>query len=140
MREYKPEEYRALCERHFARVDLLGLFHARKLRAHQFAIERLGWDRVHAALRITKPFYDRFTPGDLACATSRCGAAAWSARWTCSPCCGREPRQHRPAHPHALRRGLRHVAVRRGVAVGGDRDVSYLPLLDVLDATRARSR
>ena len=62
MREYRPEEYRALCARHFARVDLLGLFHARKLRAHQFAIERLGWDRIHAGLRITTPFYDRFTP------------------------------------------------------------------------------
>jgi SAM-dependent methyltransferase len=62
VREYRPEEYRALCERHFARVDLLGLFHARKLRVHQVAIERLGWDRVHAALRLTKPFYDRFTP------------------------------------------------------------------------------
>jgi SAM-dependent methyltransferase len=60
--EYRPEEYRALCERHFARVDLLGLFHARKLRAHQVAIERLAWDRVHAALHVTKPFYDRFTP------------------------------------------------------------------------------
>jgi SAM-dependent methyltransferase len=60
--EYRPDEYRALCERHFARVDLLGLFHARKLRAHQVAIERLGWDRIHAALHLTKPFYDRFTP------------------------------------------------------------------------------
>ena len=28
----------------------------------QVAIERLGWDRVHSALRITKPFYERFTP------------------------------------------------------------------------------
>ena len=44
VREYRPEEYLALCERHFASVDLLGLFHARKLRAHQVAIERLGWD------------------------------------------------------------------------------------------------
>ena len=62
VREYRAEEYRALCERHFGSVELLGLFHARKLRAHQVAIERLGWDRVHRALRITKPFYDRFTP------------------------------------------------------------------------------
>jgi 2-polyprenyl-3-methyl-5-hydroxy-6-metoxy-1,4-benzoquinol methylase len=62
VREYRPEEYRALCARHFARVDLLGLFHARRLRAHEFAIEHLGWDRIHAGLRITKPFYDRFTP------------------------------------------------------------------------------
>jgi SAM-dependent methyltransferase len=60
--EYRPGEYRALCERHFARVDLLGLFHARKLRAHQVAIERLGWDRVHAALHVTRPFYAHFTP------------------------------------------------------------------------------
>jgi SAM-dependent methyltransferase len=60
--EYRPDEYRALCKRHFARVDLLGLFHARKLRAHQFAIERLGWDRLHAALHVTRPFYARFTP------------------------------------------------------------------------------
>jgi SAM-dependent methyltransferase len=61
VREYRPEEYRELCERHFSRVHLLGLFHARKLRVHEVAL-RLGWDRVHAALRITKPFYDRFTP------------------------------------------------------------------------------
>jgi SAM-dependent methyltransferase len=62
VREYKPGEYRELCERHFGQVDLLGLFHARKLRAHQIAIEHLGWDRVHKGLRFTKPFYDRFTP------------------------------------------------------------------------------
>jgi SAM-dependent methyltransferase len=62
VREYKPHEYRELCERHFASVDLLGLFHARKLRAHQVAIERLGWDSVHARLGITERFYDRFTP------------------------------------------------------------------------------
>lgn len=60
--EYRPEEYRALCERHFGRVELHGLHHARKLRWHQFAIERLGWDAIHAALRVTGPFYDRFTP------------------------------------------------------------------------------
>ena len=62
VREYKPDEYRELCERHFGQVDLLGLFHARKLRAHQVAIERFGWDRVHKGLHVTKPFYDRFTP------------------------------------------------------------------------------
>jgi SAM-dependent methyltransferase len=62
VREYKPREYRDLCERHVGSVDLLGLFHARKLRAHQVAIERLGWDRVHRALHLTRPFYERFTP------------------------------------------------------------------------------
>jgi len=62
VREYRPAEYRALCERHFAHVDLLGLFHARKLRLHELAIEHAGWDALHPRLRLTKPFYDRFTP------------------------------------------------------------------------------
>jgi SAM-dependent methyltransferase len=61
LKEYRPEEFRALCATHFSSVELLGLFHARKLRVHGWAV-RAGWDRVHAALRITKPFYDRFTP------------------------------------------------------------------------------
>jgi SAM-dependent methyltransferase len=61
IREYRADEFRALCEAHFDRVEMLGLFHARKLRAHEFAI-RLGWDRVHPALRLTRPFYERFTP------------------------------------------------------------------------------
>jgi len=62
VREYRAAEFRALCEGHFERVELLGLFHARKLRAHELAIKKLGWDRIHKALRLTKPFYDRFTP------------------------------------------------------------------------------
>ena len=61
LKEYRAEEFRELCEAHFERVEVLGLFHARKLRAHELAI-RFGWDRVHKALRITRPFYDRFTP------------------------------------------------------------------------------
>jgi SAM-dependent methyltransferase len=60
--EYTAAEYRALCERHFGSLDLLGLHHTRKLRAHQFAIERLGWDAIHRRLGITQRFYDRFTP------------------------------------------------------------------------------
>ncbi|MGH2968274.1 MAG: class I SAM-dependent methyltransferase [Solirubrobacteraceae bacterium] len=62
VREYRPEQFRSLCERHFARVDVLGLFHARKLRAHQWAIEHAGWDSVHRTLGFTQAFYDRFTP------------------------------------------------------------------------------
>jgi hypothetical protein len=62
VREYRAEEYRALCRRHFAQVDMLGLFHARKLRLHQWAIEHAGWDSIHRALRFTDPFYARFTP------------------------------------------------------------------------------
>ncbi len=61
LREYDAGEYRELLEPHFRSVELLGLFHARKLRAHELAI-RAGWDRVHAALHVTKPFYDRFIP------------------------------------------------------------------------------
>ncbi|MHB1469442.1 MAG: class I SAM-dependent methyltransferase [Solirubrobacteraceae bacterium] len=67
--EYTVAEFGALCRQHFAVVEIHGLFHARMLRAHQLAL-RLGWDAVHRALRITKPFYDRFTPsisvGDFA--------------------------------------------------------------------------
>ncbi len=59
--EYRAEEFRALCASHFGAVELLGVFHARKLRAHELAL-RAGWDAVHARLGITKPFYDRFTP------------------------------------------------------------------------------
>jgi 2-polyprenyl-3-methyl-5-hydroxy-6-metoxy-1,4-benzoquinol methylase len=61
LKEYRPEEFRALCEDHFSDVRMLGLHHARKLKLHGWAL-RAGWDRVHAALRITRPFYDRFTP------------------------------------------------------------------------------
>jgi 2-polyprenyl-3-methyl-5-hydroxy-6-metoxy-1,4-benzoquinol methylase len=61
VKEYRAEEFRALCEAHFGRVEVFGLFHAGKLRAHELAI-KLGWDSVHKRLRLTKPFYDRFTP------------------------------------------------------------------------------
>jgi 2-polyprenyl-3-methyl-5-hydroxy-6-metoxy-1,4-benzoquinol methylase len=61
LREYRVEEFRALCASAFVSFELYGLFHARKLRVHELAL-RAGWDRVHAALGITKPFYDRFTP------------------------------------------------------------------------------
>jgi SAM-dependent methyltransferase len=61
LREYDRGQYRALLEPHFARVEVLGLCHARRLRAHELAL-RLGWDRTHRALRLTRPFYDRFVP------------------------------------------------------------------------------
>jgi len=73
--EYRAEEFRALCrscfataaefqqlcEAHFARVEMLGLFHARKLAAHALAL-RLGWDALHPRLGLTRRFYDWFTP------------------------------------------------------------------------------
>ncbi|MGI8946144.1 MAG: class I SAM-dependent methyltransferase [Thermoleophilaceae bacterium] len=61
LHEYRHEELRALCERCFAEVELLGLFHARKLRAHELALG-LGWDGAHARLGLTRAFYDRFVP------------------------------------------------------------------------------
>lgn len=61
VREYRAEEFDLLCRSVFDQVELLGVFHARKLRAHGLALA-LGWDRVHQALGITRPFYDRFVP------------------------------------------------------------------------------
>jgi 2-polyprenyl-3-methyl-5-hydroxy-6-metoxy-1,4-benzoquinol methylase len=61
VKEYRAEEFRALCESVFGNVEMLGLFHARKLRAHELAL-KLGWDAAHQRLGVTKPFYDRFTP------------------------------------------------------------------------------
>ena len=89
--------------------------------------------RIHAAPGVTSPFYR------ASCLRSRAETS----------CCARPADRLRGARlaghvqalsrdrgrsrcaplPHALRRGLRHVAVRRGVAVGGDRR-RYLPLLD----------
>jgi 2-polyprenyl-3-methyl-5-hydroxy-6-metoxy-1,4-benzoquinol methylase len=63
--EYRADEFERLCRAHFATVEMHGLFHARKLRAHELAL-RMGWDRVHAALGLTARFYDRFTPA-IAC-------------------------------------------------------------------------
>jgi 2-polyprenyl-3-methyl-5-hydroxy-6-metoxy-1,4-benzoquinol methylase len=62
VREYRPEEFRALCAAHFGAVEVHGLYHARKLAIHQVAVERLGWDAIHRRLRLTRRFYDRFVP------------------------------------------------------------------------------
>jgi SAM-dependent methyltransferase len=59
--EYRQEEFAELCEQTFQVVEMHGLFHARKLAAHALAL-KLGWDAIHPRLRLTKPFYDRFTP------------------------------------------------------------------------------
>ncbi|MFL5844659.1 MAG: class I SAM-dependent methyltransferase [Solirubrobacteraceae bacterium] len=62
VKEYRAEEFRELCAAHFSHVEILGLFHARKLRLHELAIRHARWDDVHKRLGFTKPFYDRFTP------------------------------------------------------------------------------
>jgi 2-polyprenyl-3-methyl-5-hydroxy-6-metoxy-1,4-benzoquinol methylase len=61
IKEYRAHEFGALCREVFDEVQLYGLFHARKLRVHEFALRR-GWDSVHQRLGLTKPFYDWFTP------------------------------------------------------------------------------
>ena len=69
LKEYRAHEFDALCRTTFDDVELLGLFHAGKLRLHELALA-CGWDTIHARLGITKPFYDRFVPaiaaGDFA--------------------------------------------------------------------------
>jgi SAM-dependent methyltransferase len=61
LREYRVGEFRELCEGSFESVELLGLFHARKLRVHELAL-KAGWDRLHPALGVTESFYGWFTP------------------------------------------------------------------------------
>jgi SAM-dependent methyltransferase len=61
LKEYRAAEFEQLCTTVFDQVELLGLFHARKLRLHELALA-CGWDAVHARLGITTAFYDRFTP------------------------------------------------------------------------------
>ena len=61
LREYRVGEFTELCRGTFADVEVLGLFHARKLRVHEVALA-LGWDRVHRRLGATDAFYRRFTP------------------------------------------------------------------------------
>jgi SAM-dependent methyltransferase len=59
--EYRLGEFEALCREHFGSVEIYGLFHARKLRVHELAL-RLGWDRLHPLLGVTRRFYGWFTP------------------------------------------------------------------------------
>jgi SAM-dependent methyltransferase len=61
IKEYRLEEYRALLEPHFSRVEVFGLSYAGKLKIHEVALS-VGWDRVHKTLGLTKRFYDWFTP------------------------------------------------------------------------------
>jgi SAM-dependent methyltransferase len=59
--EYRAKEFEELCRGCFKSVAMLGLFHARKLHAHELAL-RVGWDAVHPRLGLTEAFYGWFTP------------------------------------------------------------------------------
>jgi SAM-dependent methyltransferase len=61
LHEYTAQEFEQLCKQHFQSVEIYGLFHARKLRWHEIALE-LGWDSIHPRIGVTKRFYDWFTP------------------------------------------------------------------------------
>ncbi len=113
LKEYRAEELRALCSSVFARVELLGVFHARKLRAHELAL-KLGWDAIHKRLGITKAFYDSFTP---AIATSDFAVRAGAAR-------------------KAVRAGAVREAVRGGAAREAVRGGALDAALDFLTVCR----
>jgi hypothetical protein len=59
--EYDLGEFQQLCQKSFSQVELLGVFHARKLHIHELALN-VGWDRIHAFLGITDQVYKRFVP------------------------------------------------------------------------------
>jgi 2-polyprenyl-3-methyl-5-hydroxy-6-metoxy-1,4-benzoquinol methylase len=61
VREYRADEFHALCAAHFAHVQMFGLHHARKLLAHDWAL-KLGWDGLHGRIGATDRFYRWFTP------------------------------------------------------------------------------
>ena len=72
--EYRHEEFRALCERHFGSVEVLGLFHARKLRWHQLAIEQARWDERPPGAADHQARSTTASRPRSPCATSRCDA------------------------------------------------------------------
>jgi 2-polyprenyl-3-methyl-5-hydroxy-6-metoxy-1,4-benzoquinol methylase len=61
VREYRAEELAGLLAAHFDTVELHGVYHARKLRLHDWAL-RLGWDRLHPRAGLTGPFYGWLVP------------------------------------------------------------------------------
>jgi 2-polyprenyl-3-methyl-5-hydroxy-6-metoxy-1,4-benzoquinol methylase len=61
VREYRAEEFAGLLAAHFDSVELHGLYHARKLRVHDWAL-RAGWDHMHVRVGLTGWFYGWFTP------------------------------------------------------------------------------
>ena len=65
VREYRAAEYRALCERHFGSVDLLGLFHARSCARTSGRSSTPAGTRCTGGSGITDRFYDSLHARDL---------------------------------------------------------------------------
>ena len=112
LREYRAEEFASLCAGVFGEVEMLGLFHARKLRAHEIAL-RLGWDRVHKRLR---DHAARSTTGSRRRSRAGLRAATGPARlapstsWRSAgadPVVERESARSRPARPSGTFAALR---------------------------------
>ena len=61
--EYTRRRVQRAAASHFERVEVLGLFHARRLRAHELAI-KVGWDRVHRAPAPDQALLRPLHPGD----------------------------------------------------------------------------
>lgn len=72
LREYTSDGFEALLQPHFSQVEIYGVFHARRLLLHDIAL-KLGWDRIHRRLGLTKRFYDWFTPS-ISCNDFRIGS------------------------------------------------------------------
>ena len=137
VKEYRAEEFRALCESAFDEVELLGLFHARMLRAARAgAARRLGprarRARHHQAL--LRPLHARHLRARLRAARR----ARSTARSTSSRCSGLDA----PAAGGALALVLHsHMPYVEGFGTWpfGEEWLweavacVYLPLLDVLD-------
>ena len=83
------DEFEALCRTAFGDVRLFGLFHARKLRAARAGVALRMGRGPRQRLRLTKPFYDRFTPAiatsDFALRPGTGARAASIGHWTSSP-------------------------------------------------------
>ena len=129
LREYDIGEYRELLAPHFARVEVLGLFHARKLRAARArdpgAAGTACTGGSASPSRSTTASSPRSRPGTSACgpdglearARLRRGLQGEQQRVAAHEDRDRRRPGDRPPPPHALRRGLRHLPLRRGVAV-----------------------
>ena len=93
LREYRASvSSHELCRGTFADVEMLGLFHARKLRVHEAALA-LGWDRVHKRHRTSRTRSTAASRRRSQPATSRCGATGSTARSTSSPSAAPEPKR-----------------------------------------------
>ena len=140
--EYRAEEFRALLRAQFGDVELLGLFHARKLRAHEVALERLGWDaRPRRGSASPKPLLRLVHAGDLRArlraARARPRSTARSTSWLLSAVSGRRRRVSLVLHTH-----MPYVEGFGTWPFGEEWlweaiATSYLPLLGLLDARRA---